>query len=193
MTKIFVLCLVLFPVIFVLMLVLTGTFQELLPVLRAQLSKKAETEPVEAPEPFAPRDVIDSLIVADFTAREARISALQDSLGVEGGQITTERQGLVQLADQIRGLIAELSALETQLDQRREKERRAFAQIFSEMDADGAARIFARLDDASVEYLMKTMKRRQAAEVLASLDPQRAANLSRVLLAPADGASAGAN
>jgi len=186
MTRIFVLCLVSFPLIFVGMMAGTGTLQQLIPEIKAQYNERFRSEdppPVAGPA----YDVVDSLIMAEVELREQQVSDTLDSLQTFQGRMEGERRELSRLGEEIQTLIRELGTLEANLDQKRDAERRAFAQIFSEMEPERAASIISNLEANSVEYLIRTMKRRQAAEVLALLDPAQAASLSQRILTPPAG------
>ena len=184
MTRIFVLCLVSFPLIFIGMMAGTGTLQELIPEIKAQFDERFHSDdppPVTAPA----YDVVDSLIMAEVERREKRVGASMDSLQTFQSRMEGERRELSRLGEEIQTLIRQFETLGASLDAKRDAERRAFAQIFSEMEPERAASIISNLETNSVEYLIRTMKRRQAAEVLALLDPARAASLSeRILSSP---------
>jgi flagellar motility protein MotE (MotC chaperone) len=187
MTKIFVACLVLFPVMFVGMLVVTGTIEDLLPIVEQEVKRVVGREPVDAAPSVPGFDVVDSLIVADLERREASIEASLDSLEVMRDRMTTERQELERLGRNVEQVIAELRDLEERLSAQRDKERKSLARIFGEMDPERAADILALLTEDDVEFLVKSMKQRQAAEVLAMLSPGVAARVSeRILNSPAD-------
>jgi flagellar motility protein MotE (MotC chaperone) len=194
MTRLLVISLVLFPVVFIAMLVATGTLQDLiLPKVKSRIQEKLVSA-VPAPDETAPHwDVVDSLIVAGLDEREERVQASSDSLMALQARIATERRELSRMSQEIQALLGELKTFETTLEDRRESERQAFAKIFGAIDPEQAAEIIAYLDDESVEFLMKSLKKREAAEVLAGMDPARAARLSGPLLAPTDGKAGGVN
>ncbi len=194
MTRLFVACLVLFPVIFLGMLVATGTLQEFIfPQVKSRIQEKLAGIVATPGEPAPRWDVVDSLIVAGLEERESRLAATGDSLTALQARMVTERQELARMNEEIQRLVDEMRVLETAIAERRTAERQAFAKIFDSMDPERAAQIIAYLDDESVEFLVKTLKKRQAAEVLAVLSPERAARLSETILTPTDGKEKGVN
>lgn len=187
MTKIFIACLVLFPVMLVGMLIATGTLQDLMPVVKAQVARTFGRGGEEAPVVPAGYDVVDSLIVADLERREAHVDASLDSLAAMETRLVTERQELERLGRDVAFLVEELRALEVTLQTQRDKERKTLARIFGEMEVERAANILTLLSEDDVEFLVKSMKQRQAAEVLAMLSPGVAARVSeRILNKPED-------
>ena len=58
---------------------------------------------------------------------------------------------------------------------------RQLAKIYSQMDADAAAEILSKLDDAMIVGILEKMRDRNAAELLAVIERNRAAQLSEKL------------
>lgn len=187
MTKIFIACLVLFPVMLIGMLIATGTLQDLMPLVKSQVAGAFGRHVDEAPELPGGYDIVDSLIVADLERRESHIEASLDSLAAMETRLVTERQELERLGRDVARLIDELRELEATLETQREKERKSLARIFGDMEAERAADILSLLGEEDVEFLVKSMKQRQAAEILAMLSPGVAARVSeRILNKPED-------
>jgi flagellar motility protein MotE (MotC chaperone) len=136
----------------------------------------------EAPRPPERFDVVDSLIVADLDRRELSIGASLDSLNVMRGRMTTERQELERLSTNVELVIAELKELEARMSAERDKERKSLARVFGDMDPERAADILSLLTEDDVEFLVTSMKQRQAAEILAMLSPGVAARVSERIL-----------
>jgi flagellar motility protein MotE (MotC chaperone) len=64
-------------------------------------------------------------------------------------------------------------------DSVRVAERRAMAKVFDTMQAENAARILNDLPDSEVKEILLAVKKRQAAKIMAALDPGRAARIMR--------------
>lgn len=56
------------------------------------------------------------------------------------------------------------------------------ARIFTAMQARDAARVLSQLTDSEIRDILVRMGARQAASILSSMDPERAADLSRIVL-----------
>ena len=61
------------------------------------------------------------------------------------------------------------------------------ARVLSAMKAAEAAKVMAYLSDTEVEQILRAVRPRQAADFLTNLPKERAANLSRRLMAPKEG------
>ena len=124
MTRIFVLCLVSFPLIFIGMMAGTGTLQELIPEIKALFDERFRSDgppPVTAPA----YDVVDSLIMAEVERREKRVGASMDSLQTFQSRMEGERRELSRLGEEIQTLIRQFETLEASLDAKRDADRRA--------------------------------------------------------------------
>lgn len=188
MIRVIVLCLMLFPLTFVAALVMTGTLQDhVVPQIKRSVSARFGGEEGEAIEtPAFP--VVDSLIVAELETRREAISVGMDLLATLRRALDTERGELARLRDDVSAFVDTLRALKGDLESREASQRKAMAKIFSEMDAERAARILPLLQPEHRLFLLRSMQKRQAAAILASLDPELAAGLSDGIMNPEDGA-----
>ncbi len=194
MTRILVISLILFPLVFIGMLVATGTLQDfIVPKVKTRIQEQLAGAMSSPSEPAPHWDVVDSLIVAGLDEREKSVQAASDSLMALQERIAAERRELSRMSEEIQALLDDLMTFETTLEERRDAERQAFAKILGSIEPEQMAEIIAYLDDESVEYLVKSLKKREAAEVLAVMDPARAARLSGPMLAPTDGKQRGVN
>jgi flagellar motility protein MotE (MotC chaperone) len=181
MTKIFILCLVLFPLIFVGVLVATGTLADLTPSVREEIAKKLTgKDPVVMAA--ASTDEIDSLLTKALTEREAATKRALDSLSVMQGRLETERRELERFREEIEGMAGSVDSLRGSMQAAREKERKSIASIVGQMEPERAADLLAMLDASSREFLVRSMKTRQAAEVLGLLPVEVAAPLVEAAL-----------
>jgi flagellar motility protein MotE (MotC chaperone) len=170
-----------FPVIFLVMLVVTGTWSSVV----VPSTRNAVVTAVGADTaPPVPASSIDSLSAADLTTQHARLVAVRDSVREERGRLVTERQELRLLTDRIEADVRQVKDAQRSDATGDISERESLARIFQEMDPQEAVEVLRHLDDASVEYVVKTMQRRHAAAVLAELEPEHAARLSARMLTP---------
>ena len=187
MIRILVLCLLLFPLTFIGALVMTGTLQDyVVPQIKRSVSSRFGTgEEAIVPEtPTFP--VVDSLIVAELAAREAEIAAGLDSLSTLRNSLDTERVELARLKEDVSAFVDTLRTLRGDLEAKQASQRKAMAKIFSEMEPLRAARILPLLEPEHRIFLLRSMQKRQAAQILATLDPEIAAGLSDRLMMPED-------
>jgi flagellar motility protein MotE (MotC chaperone) len=193
MTRIFVACLVAFPLIFVGMLAATGTLGALWSQVRVSVEETfsfgGDDDAEEAETPGY--GVLDSLVVADVEARERHVESAMDSMEVIQTQIATERQELAHLSSEIQGLVAQLMSMEQSMEVTRQREKKAIAKIVGNMEPEAAAMILNALDPEATEFLIKSIPARQAAEILALMPPQTSAPMIDRILNPRDGVGQG--
>jgi hypothetical protein len=104
----------------------------------------------------------------------------QNPAGVQDGLAKAacpEAEGAPRIAPP--DTVTPLQAGPTFADSARTSERRAMAKVFDTMQAENAARILSELPDSEVKEILLAVKKRQAAKILAALDPGRAARILR--------------
>lgn len=109
--------------------------------------------------------------------REAR--RLRD----EWARLEAERKALEQRAEALRREEARIAARLEELEgaQRRADNLDRLREIYQAMRPEDAAAVAESLDDALLVELLETMETAQAARLLAELDPERAARLTRLV------------
>ncbi len=119
----------------------------------------------------------DSLAVTDSTSSDssaiAQISP-EDSLAILRDSLLAVQTGLNVANETIEALTDTLVVEEV-------KDYRQLAKIYSQMDAAAAAEILTKLDDAMIVGILEKMRDRNAAELLAVIERNRAAKLSEKL------------
>ncbi|MDP6418802.1 MAG: hypothetical protein QGG80_04995 [Candidatus Krumholzibacteria bacterium] len=107
-------------------------------------------------------------------AREKELRVLRDAIEMEKSVLSEEFQKLSDLRRQL-----ELSVSEMEVSKLRSV--RKLARVYESMPPREAASILSGMDLEIVLAVIREMKERQAAKVMASLDPARAAALSSMM------------
>ncbi len=168
--------------IFLGMMMATGVMQkQLLPVLKLkkELTKTAKTEQGEATndtlsaEEISPPDSV-SLMLQKIEAQREEIATKLAALREKEKEISQREQKVEEELAQLRGLKNELSGTTSSQTSR-------LAKAFQAMDAGQAAKIAGNLDDRTLTDLLLQIRERNAAKILAALDPSRAARIYKQL------------
>lgn len=162
-----------FIVIFAATFLVTGVFQG----LKAAFDARQDSTAVAA--------VPDSLSLerqsllarqAELARREGEIEDLQESLELERAVISEE-------FNKLSGLRAGIEQAAGQVESARAHSLKKLAKVYEAMPPKDAAAILSGMDVDIVLEVLRNMKERPAAQVLAALDPGRAAALSNMLSA----------
>jgi len=113
---------------------------------------------------------------ANLARREGEIEDLQESLELERAVLAEEFNKLSGLRDGIQLATG-------QIEEARLRSLKKLAKVYEAMPAKEAAAILSGMDVDIVLEILRNMKERPAAQVLAALDPGRAAALSNMLSA----------
>ncbi len=168
--------------IFLGMMMATGVMQkQLLPVLKLkkELTKTAKTEQGEATndtlsaEEISPPDSV-SLMLQKIEAQREEIATKLAALREKEKEISQREQKVEEELAQLRGLKDELSGTTS-------SQISKLAKAFQAMDAGQAAKIAGNLDDRTLTDLLLQIRERNAAKILAALDPSRAARIYKQL------------
>ena len=153
--------------------------------------------PVAAPQPV-PQGIVDPLgggpshggftpaevgILQDLSQRSAELDKRSDALD--------HRQLLLQaLESQVDTKIAKLQALQAdlkvladQVDQNEQQRLTSLVHIYETMKPDDAAQILQQMDMPVLLQLLSRMKDRNAAPILAAMDPEKARSITTALAA----------
>ena len=90
-----------------------------------------------------------------------------------------ERTKSAQLADQLRAVMDSSRKAIAAADSSQGEQRKSMAKVLENMDPTSAARILNDFPDGDIKTCLLTMKKRQAAKILAALQPDRAARIMR--------------
>jgi len=168
--------------IFLGMMMATGVMQkQLLPVLKLkkELTKTAKTDQGEATndtlsaEEISPPDSV-SLMLQKIEANREEIATKLAALREKEKEISQREQKVEEELAQLRGLKDELSGTTS-------SQTSKLAKAFQAMDAGQAAKIAGNLDDRTLTDLLLQIRERNAAKILAALDPSRAARIYKQL------------
>ncbi len=107
----------------------------------------------------------------DFVTRLKQINQMKsDSLALLLTALADEQKKTKDLSDQLKKIAVKQAELQDQ-------KRKELQKIYNTMDAENAARIIEKLSDQDIVDILLSVQKRQAAKILASLDPTRAARL----------------
>lgn len=118
------------------------------------------------------------LQTADSTAIAAPAKSV-DSSKVLQLALEDERKKSAQLADQLRAVMDSSKAAVAAADSAQAEQRKSMTKVLENMDPTSAARILNDFPDGDIKTVLLTMKKRQAAKILAALQPDRAARIMR--------------
>jgi flagellar motility protein MotE (MotC chaperone) len=90
-----------------------------------------------------------------------------------------ERKKSALLAEQLRAVMDSSQKASAAADSMQREQRKSMAKVLENMDPTSAARILNDFPDGDVKTCLLTMKKRQAAKILAALQPDRAARIMR--------------
>lgn len=123
----------------------------------------------------APQDLQagDSSVVAGPLPKK------EDSTIVLQLALQDERKKSAQLADQLRAVMDTSQKAIAAADSSQVEQRKSMAKVLENMDPTSAARILNDFPDGDIKTCLLTMKKRQAAKILAALQPDRAARIMR--------------
>jgi flagellar motility protein MotE (MotC chaperone) len=173
---------------------------------QAQQPAKADT-PTDAPEQSAQPDQAEDAPPAESgQAGEAAggggqpgqdemnskvielVEQKQQQLALEEERIAREREELLKLRNEVNRRIDELKKVQASLEQlvsteRQERRKRILqlVKVLSNMRADAAGAVVAKLDDQMAVEIFSYMQSRQAGKVMSALTPDKAARVSLLL------------
>ena len=112
-----------------------------------------------------PKDTINGVQQLQTT-----IQSKSDSIAILSNALAVEQKKSKDLSDQLKAFTMKQTTLQDQ-------KRKELQKIYNTMDAESAARIVEKLSDQDILDILLSVQKRQAAKILASLDPNRAAKL----------------
>jgi flagellar motility protein MotE (MotC chaperone) len=122
---------------------------------------------------FKELQAADSAVAVQATAAPA------DSSQVLQLALQDERKKSAQLADQLRAVMDSSQKAGAAADSTSAEQRKSMIKVLENMDPTSAARIMTDFPDGDIKQYLLTMKKRQAAKILAALQPDRAARIMR--------------
>lgn len=109
------------------------------------------------------------------TIEEERLRILQEDLA-------KKTEELKKLKEEIDAKIKRQEELKAELTRAQEERYQKLAKIYEQMPPEEAATRIEKLDDETAVNLILAIKPRQAAKILANVNPEKAAILSKLLL-----------
>ncbi|MBM4117012.1 hypothetical protein FJ251_04600 [bacterium] len=161
-----------FIVIFAATFLVTGVFKG----LRESYAAKTAAPAVAGADSLSLERKSLQARAANLARREGEIEDLQESLELERAVLAEEFNKLSGLRDGIQLATG-------QIEEARLRSLKKLAKVYEAMPAREAAAILSGMDVDIVLEILRNMKERPAAQVLAALDPGRAAALSNMLSA----------
>jgi len=121
---------------------------------------------------------MEDLLPPDTTKNVQPATAV-DSTKVLQLALQEERKKSAQLADRLRAVMDSSQKALAAADSAQLEQRKSITKVLENMDPSSAARILSDFPDGDVKSYLLTMKKRQAAKILAALQPDRAARIMR--------------
>ena len=110
----------------------------------------------------------------------ADTSRLADSLRALSARVEAQKQTIAELQAKAQSPAPRDSIQAPPVsDSTQAKNAKTFAKMLESMPAEQAVRILKGLDDKEVKAILLSVKKRQAAKILAALEPDRAARMIR--------------
>ena len=100
-----------------------------------------------------------------------------DSLVAKNDSIHALNSVVSQLRQKSSDASSVISQLQGQVDSWKNQRRKDLASAYNDMDPAAAAKIMKNLDDADIIFILSTIQKKQAGQILGDLDPVRAAKL----------------
>ncbi len=159
-----------FFVIFALTFFMTGVFKG----MKAAWEAKESEELVEPTEDLSLERKSLLAQKEEFSRREGQIADLEEAMQLEKAVLQEEFNKLQAMRSRIEGAAGQIAA-------NKEKTLRKLAKMYEAMPPKDAASILSGMEVELVLDVLRLMKERPAAKVMAALDPARAAALSNLM------------
>jgi flagellar motility protein MotE (MotC chaperone) len=145
----------------------------------------AEPEPdTQVPQPLDPVRLTASEIevLRQLAARRAELEQREDQLALREALLGTAEARLLEQAERLNQLRAEIEALVEEVDQKEQARLGNLVKIYEAMKPKAAAEIFNRLEMPLLVQVVQRMREAKSADVLARMDPVKAKQLTAELV-----------
>ncbi len=159
-----------FFVIFGAVFFMTGVFQGVMTIINTE----AEEDVEEVPDELALERKSLQARTDDISRREGAIEDMEESLELERAVLGEEFNKIDAMRRKIELAVGQVEAHKL-------KSLKKLAKVYEAMPAKDAASILSGMDVDIVLEVVRNMKERPAAKILAALDPARAAAISNLL------------
>ncbi|MCL5035328.1 MAG: hypothetical protein M1395_09540 [Bacteroidetes bacterium] len=105
------------------------------------------------------------------------LAAKNDSISAKNEAIQHLDSTVTQLHRQNSDANSVIAQLQNQVDSWNNQRRKDIAAAYNDMDPGAAAKIMKNLDDRDIIFILSSIQKKQAAQILGQLDPVRAAKL----------------
>lgn len=143
----------------------------------AFISNQVRREAGPDPELLAERQELESLRIG-LDAELADASRVRERLRALRAASATQHALLSQAQARLDSLVGDLESRRRDLDEDRDRSAAHLAKVYENMKPAQAAPILAGLEMHTVVDILGRMRERNAARILASMDPQSAAAIS---------------
>ena len=177
-------------VITLVMLFVTGLAQrQLLPRMRIRAEQALPEKPVsEADALLAPAGVTGAPPSVGEPAAPKWSPGALDSLKALKQQIRIGQEGLDARLEEVRRMTEQLQKERATADEAADARMAEMAKVYSNMKPQAAAQVMAYLDDKTFKQVFDQLNKRQAAKILAFINPARVARLTKQASVSAAGA-----
>ncbi|MEJ5227446.1 hypothetical protein [Thermodesulfovibrio sp.] len=121
-------------------------------------------------------------IIGQQSTPEKSTSIEEDRMKILQQDLTKKTEELKKLKEEIEAKIKQQEELKAQLEKAQSENYQRLAKIYEQMPPEEAATRLEKLDDDTATTLLLAIKPRQAAKILANVNPEKAAVLSKRLV-----------
>lgn len=118
-------------------------------------------------------------LIGQQTSTKHMTSIEEDRLRILQEDLAKKTEELKKLKGEIEAMIKQQEQLKAQLEMAQKENYQRLAKIYESMPPEEAALRLEKLDEDTATILLLAMKPRQAARILANVDPEKAATLSK--------------
>ncbi|MCS7214874.1 MAG: hypothetical protein RMI30_04795 [Thermodesulfovibrio sp.] len=122
-------------------------------------------------------------IIGQQTSTKQATTIEEERLKILNEDITKKTEELKKLKSEIEAKIKQQEELKAQLEKAQTENYQRLAKIYESMPPEEAAARLEKLDEETATTLLLAIKPRQAAKILANVNPEKAAALSKRLVA----------
>ncbi|ACI20291.1 MotE family protein [Thermodesulfovibrio yellowstonii] len=122
-------------------------------------------------------------LIGQQTSTKQATSIEEDRLKILQEDLSKKTEELKKLKNEIDAKIKQQEELKAQLEKAQAENYQRLAKIYEQMPPEEAATRLEKLDEDTATILLLAIKPRQAAKILANVNPEKAAILSKKIVA----------
>lgn len=123
-----------------------------------------------------------TIIGQQTTSKEPSQSIEEERIKILKEDLAKKTEELKKLREEINAKIKEQEAIKAQLEKAQSENFQRLAKIYESMPPEEAATRIEKLDDDTATTLILAIKPRQAAKILANVNPEKAAIISKKIV-----------